>query len=320
MRPFTHVRARDLSEAVASSAEDGATILAGGTNLVDLMREYVRTPDRVVDIAGLPLGGIEERDGLVLGALSSNTTVADHPVVKERYAALSEAILAGASQQIRNRATTGGNILQCTRDPFYWNVAYGAPRRPGGERDMAAVDEASMRLPVRYHAVLGLDGATGRAANPSDMAAALAIYDPVVEITGPDGARRVPYADFHRRTGRGPTEETVLRRGEVITALRLPRPPRGRSGYAKLRERTSYAYALASVAMHRGPGGVRVAFGSVAPVPWRARAAERVLNAGGGAEEAVAAEFEGVVVPEELAFKQPMLAGAVADLFTRLEG
>ena len=323
MVPFAYERPETIEDAVALSARPGAMPMAGGTNLVDLMRDYVRAPQTVVDLSRLPLREIQEEDGaLVLGALSTNTAVANHPIVRERYSALSEAILAGASQQIRNRATTAGNILQCTRDPFYWNTAYGGAAGVGEPRDMDAVDAASMRLPVAYHAVLGLEanGSASRAANPSDMGAALALYDPVVEIMGASGRRSVPYADFHRRTGRDPIAETALEPGDIIAALRLPAAPPGRSGYDKIRERHSYAYALVSVAAHRGPDGTRVAFGSVAPVPWRARKAEAVLNGGGSTEDAVAAEFEGVAVPEELAFKRPMLAGALAGLLERLEG
>ena len=323
MIPFDYIRAATVEEAARLTAEPGVTLLAGGTNLVDLMREYVRAPRAVVDVSRLPLGGIEETgSGLSLGATATNTAVADHPIVRERYAALSEAILAGASQQIRNRATTAGNILQCTRDPFYWNTAYGGAEGVGRSRDMSVVDAASARMPVAYHAVLGLGANEGgsRAANPSDMAAALALYDPVVAVTGPRGPRTIPYAGFHRRTGRDPLAETALEPGDVITAVILSPAPQGRSGYTKIRERHSYAYALASVAAHVGPEGTRVAFGSVAPVPWRARAAEAVLAEGGSPADAVAAEFDGTDVPEPLAFKRPMLAGALGTLMQRLEG
>lgn len=317
MTPFDYSRAGTVGEAVEVSRSPRTHVLAGGTNLVDLMRDYVRVPGRVVDIARLDLASIAEtaEGGLRIGALATNTAIADHPIVRERYAALSEAILHGASQQIRNRATAAGNILQSVRCPYYWDTSYACNRR---DPDSGC---AAIGHPTRYHAVLGVNEAC-IAANPSDMAAGLAIYDPLIEIEGLEGARSVAFAAFHNPPGDDPSDETVLANGDVVTAIVLPPAPEGRSGYLKMRERHSYAYALVSLAVHRGPGGVRVAFGSTGSVPWRASRAEAVLNEGSApldrVDAAVDAEFADASEPKALAFKRPMAKGGLAAILKTL--
>ena len=315
MKPFTIQAAPTLEEAVIRSQPEAVHLLAGGTNQIDLMRDYVRQPDRLVDISALPLEGIAARpDGSVrIGALTTNTAMADHPDIASRYTAVSEAILAGASQQIRNRATAAGNMLQSVRCPYFWDTESECNRRERGSGC------AALGNPIAYHGVLGVNGRCV-AANPSDMSAGLALFDPVVEVVGPGGMRRIAFADFHQRPGRDPSDETTLEAGDVITAIELPPAPAGRSGYLKLRERHSYAYALVSIAAHRGADGrTRLAFGSVGSVPWRARAAEAVLDGGGSVSDAIDAEFGDAWEPEPLRFKRPMIKGGVSELLQRLE-
>jgi xanthine dehydrogenase YagS FAD-binding subunit len=278
MTPFTFARAADTATAIHLGACSGAKYLGGGTNLVDLMRETIEQPASLVDVTGLA-GGIEERDGgLVIGAAARNTAIAEHPAIRTRYPMLSRAILAGASGQIRNMATLGGNLLQRTRCSYFYDNAAGCNKRePGTGCD--AVGGFN-----RIHAILGASSSCV-ATHPSDMCVALAALDAIVHLDGPNGTRTVPLNDFYRLPGEHPADETVLQRGELITAVELPAlPMAARSTYRKIRDRSSYAFALVSVAasLDVAPDGtvqdVRVALGGVAPKPWRAVTAEAFLR------------------------------------------
>lgn len=293
MRPITYTRAADAADAVRLRETPQAAYLGGGTNLVDLLRRSVDTPAALVDVTGL--SALIERlpdGGLMIGAAARNTAVAEHRAVRERYPVLSRAILAGASAQIRNMATVGGNILQRTRCPYFFD-AEGArcnKRHPGEGCD--AIDGAN-----RDHAVLGASPACV-AVNPSDMNVALAALDAVVHLRGSRGTRTLPLTGLHRLPGDHPEIETELEPGELITAVELPPlPPGVASGYRKVRDRASYAFALVSVAAVLGVrDGVittaRLALGGVAPKPWRARKAEDVLLGASAGPEAFRAAAE----------------------------
>ncbi|MFJ9362255.1 FAD binding domain-containing protein [Streptomyces mirabilis] len=303
MKPFGYVRAGSVEEAAdAYASHPGARYLGGGTNLMDLMKLGVEQPSTLVDVSRLPLDTVEELpDGaLRIGATVRNSDLAAHPSVRDRYPVLSQAILAGASGQLRNIATTGGNLLQRTRCPYFQDT--GKPcnkREPGsgcGARDGAHRD----------HAVLG-HSPQCIATNPSDMAVALAALDAHIELYGPDGERSLSAAEFHRLPGDHPERDTEIRPGELITAVVLPAAAAGLpSLYRKARDRASYAFALASVAaVLRVDNGVvqhaGIAFGALAHRPWRARRAEEALL---GAAPTVAA-FERAV-DLELAAAQPL--------------
>jgi len=278
MEPFTYHRADSVGSAIASAQKEAVKFLGAGTNLVDLMRERVERPAALVDVSGLGRA-IQETDagGLIIGAAATNTAVAEHPVVRQRYPALSRAILAGASVQIRNMATVGGNILQRTRCGYFYDVegARCNKRNPGQGCD--AIDGFN-----RYHAVLG-SSPQCIATHPSDMCVPLVAFDAVVHVVGPGGERRVPLLELHRLPGATPHIETVLQPGDLITAVELPALPlAARSAYRKVRDRASYAFALISVAaaIRVEQGKVieaRLALGGVAPKPWRARKAEQAL-------------------------------------------
>ncbi|MEU7741132.1 xanthine dehydrogenase family protein subunit M [Nonomuraea sp. NPDC049158] len=274
MNPFSYIPATDTSSAVALAA-NGAKYLAGGTNLVDLMRQGIETPHELVDISRLPLADIEERPGggLRIGALVRNTRVAADERIRERYPVLAQAILNGASPQLRNRATVGGNLMQRTRCGYFYDRHSACGRRdPGAGCD--ALDGFN-----RTHAILGTSESCV-AVHPSDMCVALAALDAVVDIAGRDP---VPLVDFHRLPGDTPHLETVLAPGELVTSIDLPPAQPGRSVYLKVRDRASYAFALVSVAavvrMEAGRAtGVRIALGGVAAKPWRAYEAEELLT------------------------------------------
>ncbi|WP_101789428.1 FAD binding domain-containing protein [Nonomuraea indica] len=287
MRPFTYVRAGDVAEAVREAARPGAKFLGGGTNLVDLMREDIERPSTLVDITRLPLAEVTEPPGggLRIGALVRNSHLAAHPLVRARYPVLSQALLSGASAQLRNMATVGGNLLQRTRCLYFYDGAAACNKRePGSGCD--AIGGFN-----RYHAVLGTSESC-IATHPSDMAVALAALDAVVEVTGEGGTRRISLGDFHRLPEGTPHLETTLRPGELVTAVELPElPVAARSRYRKVRDRASYAFALVSVAAalevrDGAVGAVRLALGGVAAKPWRAHEAERVLLGGPATEEA----------------------------------
>jgi xanthine dehydrogenase YagS FAD-binding subunit len=303
VKPFGYVRAGSVEEAAdAYASHPGARYLGGGTNLMDLMKLGVEQPSTLVDVSRLPLDTVEELpDGaLRIGATVRNSDLAAHPSVRDRYPVLSQAILAGASGQLRNIATAGGNLLQRTRCPYFQDT--GKPcnkREPGsgcGARDGAHRD----------HAVLG-HSPQCIATNPSDMAVALAALDAHIELYGPDGERSLSAAEFHRLPGDHPERDTEIRPGELITAVVLPAAAAGLpSLYRKARDRASYAFALASVAaVLRVDDGVvqhaGIAFGALAHRPWRARRAEEALL---GAAPTVAA-FERAV-DLELAAAQPL--------------
>lgn len=274
MNRFDYVRAGSLDAAIGA---EGA-LLAGGTNLLDLMKIGVATPDRLVDISRLPLDWIEEQDGgLRIGAMVRNAEIARHPGILARYPALAEAILAGASAQLRNAATTGGNVMQATRCSYFQDPLSPCNRRAPGSGCGALGGE------TRNHAVLGwTEGCI--ATHPSDMCVALAAYDAVVEIAGPDGRREVPMAEFHPLPDGAGAGTAPLSAGEVITHVRLPDAGglARHARYVKLRERTSFAFAIVSAAaaldIREGRiAGAQLALGGVAARPWRARAAELAL-------------------------------------------
>ena len=278
MIELAYEKARDTAGAIAlhGGGEDHR-YLGGGTNLVDLMREGAERPRLVIDVTGLP-AGIEARDdgGVTIGAAAKNTAVAEHRAVRERFPLLARAILSGASGQIRNMATVGGNILQRTRCYyFYDDTARCNKRDPGAGCD--AIGGFN-----RIHAVLGASPACV-ATHPSDMCVALAALDAIVHVEGTGGARTVPIVDFHRLPGERPDVETVLAPGELITAVEIPAMPFAtRSTYRKARDRASYAFALVSVAAALDVADgtvrdVRLALGGVAHKPWRARTAEAAL-------------------------------------------
>jgi xanthine dehydrogenase YagS FAD-binding subunit len=281
MRPFAYTRATDRRAAVQAVAlERAAKFIAGGTNLIDLMREGVERPDRLVDVNRLDLALVEERDGgLRLGALAKNSDTANHPLVRERYPLVAQAILAGASAQLRNAATNGGNLMQRTRCYYFYDVAAPCNKREPGS-GCGALEGFN-----RIHAVFGASPQC-IATHPSDMCVALAALDAVVQVEGPRGARAIPFADFHRLPGDTPQTDTNLGRDELITAIDLPAASSafaGHSHYLKVRDRASYAFALVSVAaaLEVRDGVIkraRVGMGGVAHKPWRAREAELALT------------------------------------------
>jgi xanthine dehydrogenase YagS FAD-binding subunit len=286
MMPFAYVKPADVAEAVQTVAADpGAKFLGGGTNLVDLMREGIERPNTVVDVTGLPLDEVAELPGggLRIGALVRNSVLAADRRVRTRYPVLSQAILAGASAQLRNMATVGGNLLQRTRCPYFYDLASACNKRePGAGCD--AVGGFN-----RSHAILGVSD-TCIATHPSDMCVALAALDAVVEARSVRGTRRIPLAEFHLLPGDTPHVETALAADELITAVEVP-PIAAHSRYRKVRDRASYAFALIAVAaaLEVKDGTiteVRLALGGVAPKPWRAREAERILLGGPATEEA----------------------------------
>jgi len=292
MTPFSYARARDTTEAVQLGAQDRAKYLGGGTNLVDLMRETVERPAALVDVTGLSSLIAESDDGgLLIGAAAKNAAVAEHHAVRRRYPMLAQAILAGASAQIRNMATVGGNILQRTRCTYFYDDGSRCNKRAPGE-GCDALDGFN-----RIHAVLGASSACV-ATHPSDMCVALAALDATVHLQGPSGVRIVPLKDFHTLPGAHPEIETVLQAGELITAVALPPPSvKARSAYRKVRDRASYAFALVSIAavleIEEGAvKDVRLALGGVAAKPWRASKAEAALRGGPATEQAFLAAAE----------------------------
>ena len=281
MKPFAYTRASTPHAAVQAVArEHTAKFIAGGTNLIDLMKEGVEQPDRLVDINRLKLTRIEEHNGgLRLGALAKNSDTANHPLVRERYPLVTQAILAGASPQLRNAATNGGNLMQRTRCYYFYDVAMPCNKRQPGS-GCGALEGYN-----RMHAIFGASEQC-IATHPSDLCVALAALDAVVQVAGPQGARRIPFADFHRLPGDTPQIDTNLQHDELITAIDLPAASAvfaPRSYYLKVRDRASYAFALVSVAaaLDIQDGTIRqarVAMGGVAHKPWLAPEAERILT------------------------------------------
>lgn len=281
MRAFSYERASSPAQAAEKAANTpGARFIAGGTNLLDLMKLEIETPTHLIDVNGLALDRIEDADGggLRIGALVRNTDLAAHPRVRRDYAVLARALLSGASGQLRNRATTAGNLLQRTRCSYFYDTAQPCNKRLPGS-GCAALQGVS-----RQHAVIGVGDAC-IATHPSDMAVAMRLLDATVETVRPDGTtRRIAIADVHRPPGDRPQVETILAPGELVTAVVLPAPLGGRHVYRKVRDRASYAFALVSVAaVVQRDGSGRVALGGVAPKPWRVEAAESELPRGAGA-------------------------------------
>ena len=279
MTPFTYARAADAADAVRLAGMAQAKYLGGGTNLVDLLRETVERPAALVDVTGLS-SAIAERDdgGLLIGAAVRNTALAEHRAVRGRYPVLTRAILAGASAQIRNMATVGGNVLQRTRCAYFYDSEGSRCNKRSPGQGCDAIDGFN-----RIHAILGASPACV-ATHPSDMCVALAALGAVVHAQGADGARTIPLTDFHRLPGERPEIETVLKPGELIMAVELPAmSAAARSTYRKVRDRASYAFGLVSVAavleVERGTvKDVRLALGGVAHKPWRASTAEAALR------------------------------------------
>jgi xanthine dehydrogenase YagS FAD-binding subunit len=276
---FEYARPADVGDAVRQmAAEPGAKFIAGGTNLLDLMKEDVERPTKLIDITRLPLKEVTQtRDGgLRIGALVPNSDLAWHPLVEKRYPILSSAILAGASQQLRNMASTGGNLLQRTRCYYFYDTATPCNKREPGS-GCSAIDGLN-----RMHAILGTSDAC-IAVHPSDMCVAMAVLDAKVHVTGPKGERAIAFADFHRLPADEPERDTNLAPDEMITAVELPaRGFPANYTYLKIRDRLSYAFALVSVAAALElDGGVikeaRLGLGGVAPKPWRDTAAEAAL-------------------------------------------
>ncbi|TWB59443.1 FAD binding domain-containing protein [Nitrospirillum viridazoti] len=278
MKPFTYERATSPADAAAKAASiPGARFIAGGTNLLDLMKLQIETPAHLIDVNGLGLDKIEETPdgGLRVGALVRNTDLAADMRVRRHYGVLSRALVAGASGQLRNVATTAGNLLQRTRCPYFYDPNQPCNKRQPGS-GCSAIGGVSRQL-----GVVGTSEAC-IATHPSDMAVAMRVLDATVETVRPGGATRaIPIAELHRLPGDTPHVETTLERGELITAVTLPKPVGGAQLYHKVRDRASYAFALVSVAAIVQPDGTgRVALGGVAPKPWRVEAAEAHMKQG----------------------------------------
>ncbi len=302
MRPFGYRRAESLQEAIGGQSGAGASkLLAGGTTLIDLIKLDVERPESVVDVNGLPLAAVRpsQAGGLRIGAMVRNSDLAWNPLVKKQYPALAQAILSGASPQLRNRATTGGNLMQRVRCPYFRdNYSPCNKREPG--TGCSALDGYH-----RMHAILGVSEAC-IAAHPSDMCVALAAYEATIHAVGENGERAIPFRDFHLLPGATPELEHALQPGEIITEVELPPPLRRSSAlYLKVRDRASYEFALASAAVILAVEDdciqdVRIALGGVGTKPWRAEAAEQALRGQKADEQAFAHAAQ-----TELAAAQP---------------
>lgn len=295
MKPFAFSRAADVADASKLGAAAGAKFIAGGTNLLDLMKEGVVAPDRLVDITRLSLTTVQAlpKGGVLIGALARNADTANHPLVRQNYPLLAQAIFAGASAQIRNMATNGGNLMQRTRCAYFYDTAtYCNKREPG--TGCSAKEGLN-----KNHAILGWS-ASCVATHPSDMCVALAALDAVVKVRGANGAERsIPFADFHRLPGENPEKDNNLGPGELITGIELPKSTlAAKSYYLKLRDRASYAFALVSVAaaLETDKTGkilkARIALGGVAHKPWRSLEAEKALTGKVAGEAAFKAAAE----------------------------
>ncbi|MEG8124849.1 xanthine dehydrogenase family protein subunit M, partial [Xanthomonas hortorum pv. gardneri] len=303
MKAFSYERATSPADAAAKAArQPGAKFIAGGTNLLDLMKLQIETPSHLIDVNGLSLDTIDAtpEGGLRIGALVRNTDLAADARVRRDYALLSRALLAGASGQLRNRATTAGNLLQRTRCPYFYDTNQPCNKRLPGS-GCAAIGGFNRQL-----AVIGVSEDC-IATHPSDMAIAMRVLDAVVEAVRPDGqTRAVPLSEFYRAPGKTPHLETVLERGELITAVSLPKPIGGTHVYRKVRDRASYAFALVSVAaVVQRDGSARVGVGGVAHKPWRSEAAEAQSRQGARAIASVL--LDGAQPTEHNAFKLPLV-------------
>ncbi len=310
MKAFTYERAKTPAAAAAAvAAHKGAKFIAGGTNLLDLMKLEIETPTHLVDVQDLGFDRIKETkdSGLRIGTLVSNTALAADPRVRKDYGVLTRAIVAGASGQLRNKATTGGNLLQRTRCPYFYDTNQACNKRKPGS-GCAAIGGFSRQL-----GVIGTSDAC-IATHPSDMAIALRVLDAQVEtIDAAGNTHSVPIGEFHRLPGDTPHIENKLQPGELITAVTLPKPLAGRHFYHKVRDRASYAFALVSVAaVLNEDGSGRVAFGGVAPKPWRVEAADAQLGNGAGA--VVKTAFAEARPTHENAFKVTLAERTLAAL------
>jgi xanthine dehydrogenase YagS FAD-binding subunit len=308
MKPFTYERAKDPAQAASIVARTpGAKFIAGGTNLLDLMKLQIETPTHLVDVQDLSLDQIESTTdgGLRIGALVTNTTLAADQRVRRDYGVLSRAIVAGASGQLRNKATTAGNLLQRTRCPYFYDTNMPCNKREPGSGCSAIGGY------TRPHAIIGASDAC-IATNPSDMAVAMRVLDATVETVRPNGSSRsLPIADFHRLPGDTPHIETNLEQGELITAVTLPKPVGGTQVYHKVRDRASYAFAVVSIAaVVQRDGSGRVAVGGIAHKPWRVEAAEGDLPR--GARPVTERLLAGARPTKENAFKVPLVERTLA--------
>ncbi|MCA1439492.1 xanthine dehydrogenase family protein subunit M [Ensifer sp. IC4062] len=316
MRAFSYERASTIEAAAkAAAGTDGAKFIAGGTNLLDLMKLEIETPTHLIDVNRLGLDRIEPTPdgGLRIGALVRNTDLAADGRIRRDYALLARALLAGASGQLRNRATTAGNLLQRTRCPYFYDTNQPCNKRQPGS-GCAALGGFSRQL-----AVVGVSDAC-IANHPSDMAVAMRALDAIVETVRSDGTTRsIPIADLHRLPGDTPHIEHVLERGELITAVVLPKPVGGKHIYRKVRDRASYAFALVSIAavvMQDGTG--RVAAGGIAPKPWRDEAAERGLP--NGAKAVTAKLLANAHPTEQNAFKLALVERTLSAVLAEARG
>lgn len=280
MKNFAYIRATSTEDAVKrSQTTQNAQFIAGGTNIVDRLKVFLDRPDQLIDVSRLNLKQIEatKEGGIRIGALATNTAVADHPQIRRDYPLLSRAILSGASQQIRNMASVGGNLLQRTRCPYYYDTVFACNKRQPGS-GCPAISGIN-----RMHAILGASDSC-IAVHPSDMCVALAALDAVVEVESTKGRQLIPFNKFHRLPGDAPERDTNLEPGELITAVILPPVPFAKTGvYLKLRDRASYSFALISVAAAIDLSGesirdARLALGGVAHKPWRSMEAEAFLK------------------------------------------
>jgi xanthine dehydrogenase YagS FAD-binding subunit len=316
MKQFTYERAHSPAAAAAAVGRvQGAKFIAGGTNLLDLMKLEIETPTHLVDVNGLALDKIETtpEGGLRIGALVRNTDLAADPRVRRDYGLLSRALLAGASGQLRNKATTAGNLLQRTRCPYFYDTNQPCNKRQPGS-GCAAIGGFS-----RSHAMVGVSEAC-IAVQPSDMAVAMRALDATVETVRPGGATRsIPIADFYRLPGDTPNIETIVQPDELITAVTLPKPIGGTQIYHKVRDRASYAFALISVgAIVQRDGTGRVALGGVAHRPWRVEAAEAEMPRGA---KAVTGQLLADAKPtRENAFKLPLVERTLAAVLAEARG
>jgi xanthine dehydrogenase YagS FAD-binding subunit len=317
MKPFTYERAQSPGEAASLAARLGesARFIAGGTNLLDLMKLQVETPRHLIDVNGLSLDKIEAspEGGLQIGALVRNTELAADARIRRDYALLSRALLAGASGQLRNKATTAGNLLQRTRCPYFYDTNQPCNKRNPGS-GCAAIGGVT-----RQHAVIGSSEAC-IATHPSDMAIAMRVLDALVDTILPDGTnRKIPIADFYRLPGDTPHIETTLGPGELITSVTLPKPIGGTHIYRKVRDRASYAFALVSVgAIVQRDGTGRVAVGGVAHKPWRVEAAEPEMPL--GAKAVAARLLDGAKPSKENAFKLTLVERTLGAVLSEAKG
>jgi len=316
MKPFTYERAQSPAQAAAAAARvDGAKFIAGGTNLLDLMKLQIETPSHLIDVNALALDKIESTPdgGLRIGALVRNTDLAADARVRRDYGLLARALLAGATGQLRNQATTAGNLLQRTRCPYFYDTNQPCNKRKPGS-GCGAIGGFS-----RHHAVVGVSDAC-IATHPSDMAVAMRALDATVETVRPDGSvRSIPLAEFHRLPGDTPDQENVLERGELIISVTLPKPVGGVQVYRKVRDRASFAFALISVAaIVQRDGSGRVALGGVAHKPWRVEAAEAEMPR--GSKSVTEQLLANARTTHDNAFKLPLVERTVAAVLAEAKG